>query len=284
MVLPFFIAGIAFGALLESTVKFNFIYKHLNQGKRSIIYATFIGALLPGCACATIPMAEGLRRRGAKLATLGSFMLTSPLLAPHTIFLTYGFLGLKFTLARIFFALSGGVMIGLIFHYLTKSQKINLIEDSTINVKKSCCSSTTTCSITPDQLPSFFTSFISITKKFSFYFFIGLAIASLLTVLIPVEFIPNTIGNSPLLSYVLATMVGIPVYVCEGEEIPITYTLLSLGLATGPTFTFMMGAVGTCIPTLLFAKQLIGKKALIVYFLFWAVFAPLSGYLFSIFS
>ena len=118
MVLPFFITGIAFGALLESTVKFNFIYRHLNQGKLSILYATFLGGILPGCACATVPMAEGLRRRGAKIETLGAFMLTSPLLAPQTVILTYGFLGLKFTLARILFAIAGGLSMGLIFYIL----------------------------------------------------------------------------------------------------------------------------------------------------------------------
>ena len=75
------------------------------------------------------------------------------------------------------------------------------------------------------------------------YFFIGLLLAALLPVLVPIELIPNTIGDRPVIAYLLAAVVGIPVYVCEGEEIPLTYSLLALGLASGPAFTFMMGAV-----------------------------------------
>ena len=36
-------------------------------------------------------------------------------------------------------------------------------------------------------------------------------------------------------------MIGIPVYICEGEEIPITYSLITLGLAQGPAMTFLLG-------------------------------------------
>lgn len=282
-ILPFFILGIIFGAFLESTVKFNFIYKYLNQGRRSILYGTILGGILPGCACATIPMAEGLRRKGAKMATIGAFMLTSPLLAPQTVILTYGFLGLKFTVARIIFSISGGIIIGLIFFGLNNRKLISMPDDINNDKKEGCCSSANHCNIKPNESPSFGVSFVSITKKLSLYFIIGILIASLLTIAIPVELIPNTIGQHPFLAYLLATLIGIPVYVCEGEEIPISYSLLALGLGNGPVLTFLLGAVGTCIPTLLFAKQLLGKKALIIYFVFWAGFAPLSGYIFSLF-
>lgn len=281
MVLPFFIMGIAFGALLESTVAFNFIYRYLNSGKRSIVYAAILGGLLPGCACATIPMAEGIRRRGASIATVGAFMLTSPLLAPQTIILTYGMLGLSFTIARIVFALFGGILIGAIFHVLSNMNMLAMPEYQEKPVAHTCCPPSGVCHNESHPRPSFLNSFVSITKKLSLYFFIGMVIASLLTVLVPVEWVPNTIGTFPTASYVIATVIGIPIYVCEGEEIPVTYSLLALGLANGPAFTFMMGAVGTCIPTLLFAKQLIGKKPVVIYGLFWIIFAPMSGLLFS---
>ncbi len=76
---------------------------------------------------------------------------------------------------------------------------------------------------------------------------------------------------------------GIPVYICEGEEIPITLSLLKLGLGQGPALTFLLGAVGTCIPTMLMACKIIGRRATILYLIGWFIFAPLSGFLFSLF-
>ncbi len=50
--------------------------------------ASLLGMLMPGCACATMPMAEGLRRKGADLGTVTSFLLASPLASPQTLVLT----------------------------------------------------------------------------------------------------------------------------------------------------------------------------------------------------
>lgn len=273
MVFPYFLVGIGLGALLESTANFDFIYKLLGKGKRSILFASLLGGLLPGCACATMPMAEGLIRKGAKLSTACAFIITSPLLAPQTIILTYALLGPTFTGARVIAGMAGGIGFGLITYFLESKQTIELPEDSKIH-----------CSCSPDQIkPTFIKSFISIGKKLGSYFLIGLAVASALAVTIPTDVIPNTIGNHPVLSYFIAAVIGIPIYICEGEEIPITYLLLTLGLAAGPSFTFLLGAVGTCIPTLIFAQKILGKKPMIIYGIYWAIFAPLAGFLFAYF-
>lgn len=271
MVLPYFIIGILFGALLESKANFNIIYKFLNRGKRSIFAGSILGATLPGCACATIPMAEGLLRKNARLATVVAFIFTSPLLAPQTIILTHGLLGLKFTIARIIFSLVGGISIGLLIHYLGLRKPI---ENKTQLNDHHCHS---------EHKHSFITSFFSITKKLGTYFLIGMIISAVLTVLIPQDIIPNTLDKFPYLGYIIAALIGIPVYICEGEEIPITFTLLGLGLTQGPALTFLLGAVGTCIPTMLFAQKILGKKPVIIYCLFWAIFAPIAGFLFSFF-
>ncbi len=274
MVAPFFILGISIGAILESTANFNFIYKLLGKGKRSILYASVLGGLLPGCACATMPMAEGLLRKGAKLSTACAFIITSPLLAPQTVILTFALLGPTFTFGRIIAGMAGGIGFGLLTYFLESNQKVALPKETKEN---HCCS--------PEQTtPSFLKSFLSISKKLGFYFFIGLAIASILKVTVPTTLIPNTIGAHPILSYLIAAIIGIPIYICEGEELPITFTLLSLGLAAGPSFTFLLGAVGTCIPTLLFAQKILGKKPMIIYGIYWAIFAPTAGIIFSKFS
>ncbi|MCM8796245.1 MAG: hypothetical protein NC928_06150, partial [Candidatus Omnitrophica bacterium] len=53
MVFPYFILGSTFGAFLEKYVKPNFVFRYLNKGFISIVNASILGAVLPGCACAT---------------------------------------------------------------------------------------------------------------------------------------------------------------------------------------------------------------------------------------
>jgi uncharacterized membrane protein YraQ (UPF0718 family) len=274
MVAPYFILGIGVGAFLETKANLNMVYNALKKGPISIIYASIFGAILPGCACATMPMAEGLIRRGASVSTAAAFTLTSPLLAPQTLILTQALLGTKFAIGRLFFGLLGGISIGFIVLFFERKNALQIpLETATPN----CCT-------TPPSKPTFLRSFFSISKKLGGYLVIGLAIATLLNMIVPPNLIPETIGKYPWAAYLLASLIGIPIYICEGEEIPITLSLITLGLAQGPAFSFLLGAVGTCIPTMIFAQKILGKKAVLIYGLFWCFFAPFSGVLFSAFT
>ncbi|MDP2922498.1 MAG: permease [Candidatus Omnitrophota bacterium] len=274
-VLPYFILGVIFATFLEMYSKPRFVYRYLNKGFFSVINASILGAILPGCACATMPMAEGLKRKGAGLGTLSAFIMVSPLLSPQTVILTYALLGAKFTIARIIFSLSGAILLGVIFNYL-QDLKIKGFVLSTVSERE--CKN---CSEEREER-NFLRIFFSIFKSLGKYFLLGLFIASLLMVLIPKDAIPKYIGSSGGFSYLVAALVGIPVYICEGEEIPITLALLKLGLGKGPAFTFLLGAVGTCIPTMLMAQKIIGKKPVIFYIISWFIFAIGSGLLFSL--
>jgi uncharacterized membrane protein YraQ (UPF0718 family) len=49
----------------------------------------------------------------------------------------------------------------------------------------------------------------------------------------------------------------------------------------GPAFTFMLGAVGTCIPTIAMAPRVIGRTATYVYVGVWLLLAIGGGWLVS---
>jgi uncharacterized membrane protein YraQ (UPF0718 family) len=279
MVLPYFILGTAFGALVEVYLKPGFAMKYLNKGSSSVIYASILGAVLPGCACTVVPMADGLKRKGARLGTVSAFIMVAPLLSPHTVVLTYGLLGLKFTLARLAFSLSGAIILGLLYNYLEKKG----IKGFSLHIKSNDGNSCACC-LPEDKVEKrgFWKAFITISGDLGKYFLLGMFIASLMTVLIPIDAIPRYIGSSGMFAYLVAALIGVPVYICEGEEIPITLSLLKLGLGQGPSLTFLLGAVGTCIPTMLMAQKIIGKRPTLFYILSWFVFVIGAGWLFSL--
>ncbi|PIU18844.1 MAG: hypothetical protein COT18_09675 [Elusimicrobia bacterium CG08_land_8_20_14_0_20_59_10] len=282
MVLPYFLAGAAFGAALEVYVKPDFALKHLSGGFLSMAKAALLGMLLPGCACATMPMAEGLRKKGADLGTVVSFLLASPLLSPQTMVLTWAMLGWKFAVARGMAAFLGGLCIGAVFLRLERHTRFLEIStaESAVKCSSDCCGSSAEEAEGPKK---FWPSFIGILKDLARYFVLGMAIASLLTVLIPQDAVIRYIGSSGPLAYLTAVFLGIPLYVCEGEEIPITLSLMKLGLGPGPAFAFLLGSVGTCIPTMIMSQKIIGRRGLLVYAAWWMFFAVTAGILFSLF-
>lgn len=280
---PFFVVGTVFAALLNSSVKLDFISRYFNKGFVSVIFASLLGSLLPGCACATIPMAEGLKKKGASLGTLASFIMVAALLAPHTIILTYGLLGWKFTVARIVFSLAGAILLGVAFNYF-QSKNVKGFElplnSTQTPAKDGCCAG---CAPELEINKSFWKNFVVITKDLGKYFLLGMVIASLLTTFVPEDAVGKYIGSSGFLAYLSAALIGIPLYVCEGEEIPITLALVNIGLGQGPALTFLLGSVGTCIPTILMAQKVIGRRPTFVYVVGWFVFAIVSGLTFSAF-
>jgi uncharacterized membrane protein YraQ (UPF0718 family) len=279
-VIPFFLFGVLFAAILATYVKADFILGHLNRGLGSIINAACLGLILPGCACTTVPMARGLKSKGADLGTVAAFLFASPLLSPQTLMLTYGMLGWKFALGRIVLALTGALSIGFLFRQLAQ-KKIDGFSLANGKDAEECTDSCCACG--GEAKNNFLKNFFEITMELGRYFLLGLFIASLLTVLIPPDMIPKYVGSSGPFAYLIAVFLGIPVYVCEGEEIPLTAALLKLGLGQGPAMSFLLGSVGTCIPTMIMAAKMIGKKPMLLYIVFWFVFAFTAGLLFSAF-
>jgi uncharacterized membrane protein YraQ (UPF0718 family) len=282
MVLPYFICGAAIGAALDVFLKPEFALKHLRGGWLSMAKASVLGMVLPGCSCATMPMAAGLRRKGADLGTVTSFLLASPLVSPQTLVLTFAVLGWKFAVARAVAAFCGAMMIGGIFLWLER-RRYGFLDIPTPEPVKKCSAGCGCSGGEEDEGPKkFWPVFIDIIKDLGKYFVLGMAIASLLTVLLPPGFIMQYIGSSGPLAYVAAVLLGVPLYVCEGEEIPLTLSLLKLGLGPGPAFAFLLGSVGTCIPTMIMSQKLIGRRGLLVYAAWWLLFAFAAGLLFSL--
>ena len=281
-VIPYFAIGVIVGALLATYTPKDFASKRIGDGVSGVIKATLLGALLPGCACATIPMARGLKETGAKLGVVSAFIMVSPLLSPHTLILNYGMLGTSFTVARVVASLAAALMLGLALNYLERKRFTGFVTNKTpeSSAAVSSCSDDSCVSETEVNV-SFWTSAKNITLELGKYFALGLLIASALSALVPEGALGKYIGASGVWAYASAVAVGIPLYVCEGEEIPITLSLLKLGLGPGPALSFLLGSVGTCIPTIIMAQKIIGKRPVLLYVISWVVFAVGFGLLFQ---
>jgi uncharacterized protein len=303
-VLPFFVIGAVTGAALQAFVPTRWVERVFGgRGQRSLYAAGAAGAVLPGCACATMPMAAGLKSgSSARLGTVAAFIFVSPLLSPVTVALTWGMLGWRMTAARVAASLLGSVLLGLAVNRFEPWFRAGLGDRSPAAPPvgaASCCGPAAGCApsnaapchsdalvgdprTAPGERSRFWSALRGILRSVTPYFLLGMLIAAGLSALLPEAAIPRFLGGSSgVWAYLLAAVVGVPLYVCEGEEVPITYALLAGGLGAGPALTFLLGSVGTCVPTILMSRSVIGRRATTFYTAFWLVFVVAAGLAFQ---
>jgi uncharacterized membrane protein YraQ (UPF0718 family) len=278
--LPWFLGGAILGAALEAFLPTAWATRWLDTPRASILHATFAGAILPGCSMTTVPLAAALKSRGARLGTLTAFIMISPILSPETIVLTAALLGTKFTIARIVFPVVLTVLMGLALNAL-QARSIRQFQLPAENlapsdVRANCCAEDALL----EGKRTFWASLTALLHPLWIYFLAGLLAVAIVQAILPPQDIARYLHGG-IGAYLLAAVAGIPLYVCEGAEVPLTYGLLQAGVGVGPAFTFMLGAVGTCIPTILMAPRIIGKTSTCIYVAVWLLLAIGGGWAIS---
>ena len=130
LVPAFFIAG-----AIAVFIKKEKVMKYLgHEAKKYVSYgvASVSGAILAVCSCTILPLFAGIRKRGAGLGPAITFLFAGPAINIAAMFLTISVLGLNIGLARIIFAISLSVLVGLtmaiIFRETVSKEKLVIIE------------------------------------------------------------------------------------------------------------------------------------------------------------
>lgn len=283
-VLPWFAVGTLTAALIETFVPVAWAERTLG-GRSGLPAAVTAGAVLPGCSCTTMPLAAGLSGlAGARVGTLTAFVFVSPLLSPITVLLTLSLLGWEMTTARVLASLGGSLVIGLIINryetHFRPQRRLLPVAGGSPEADRCCAAACqpTAGESTPNRWGEFTRSTGRILRSVVPYFLAGMLVAAVLSALVPEDAVPELLGGSSgVWAFALAAAVGIPLYVCEGEEVPLTVGLLAAGLGPGPSLTFLLGSVGTCVPTLLMSRGILGERATAFYLAFWIAFAISVG-------
>lgn len=281
---PWLFGGALVGVAFNRWIKTEWVERWMQSGYTPVLAATVAGALLPGCAMTTMPMAASLRKKGANIGTLTAFIMIAPILSPQTLVLNLAMLGWPMTIGRIVLPAVLSIALGLLINILAKRGVRGFAGPSNGSrpAPKTECGSG--CHAEEDDCcenqshKSFVTSVWTLLRELLPYFLIGLLVVSLLESLIPQATLAHYI-HSGFIACVLAATAGIPLYVCDGGEIPLTLALLKLGVGPGPAFAFLLSSVGTCLPTIAMAGRIIGTAATALYVVAWLVLSIGGGML-----
>jgi uncharacterized protein len=269
---PLFLLGAVLGAALEAWLKPGWIEGWIGSGHRSVAAAVLAGAVLPGCAMSTMPLAQSLRRRGAALGSLTAFIMIAPILSPHTMFLTATLVSVPMAIGRVVLSLIVTLVLGTVLNAMERrgrlvpAANLNGVDRgelssecvSTVGDNECCAAGPSLLNVSPWR--RFAAQLWSNIRSLTPYLLGGLFVAALISATVPTETIHKYLRGG-WTAYLFASLIAFPIYVCDGGEIPLTRALLAMGVGPGPAFSFMLASVGTCLPTIAMATRIIGWRA-----------------------
>ena len=261
-VLPYFLIASFAGALIKTFWNVRFMTREILSKPYSPLITATVGAVVPVCSCSMIPLARSINDLSKSYAPVLAFLITAPVLSPVTVILTFGVLGAEITFIRIasvcIFAL---IMTFLAFFAGPKELNPFVVKEFT--------------SAGDSKINVFLRSFADIFFSTGRYLLLGLLVAALFKVFIPENLVKDFSDSK--LSYLVISLVAVPIYVCSGEEVPIARSLLDLGMTPGQAVTFMLASTGVCIPTIMVLTTFLPKRIVILYAISWFVFGALVG-------
>lgn len=261
-------------------------------GRHGLGAALLTGALMPTCSRGTMPLAMALRGApGQRLGTLTVLVFVAPLLSPLTVALSWSMLGWQITLARVLAALIGAALLGVLINrgerWFEPPSRLVPAVGAVPSANDGCA--TMGCTVRTRQLRHLAlrvgSETLTLARHVFGWFVAGVLVAALVTTLLHAEAIPHLLGGAAgPAAFLLAAIIGAPISVCQGEEVPITYAMLASGVAAGPALTFLLGSVGLCLPTVIAARVVLAARIGPIYVTFWITWVVFTGAAFQLLS
>lgn len=238
-----------------------------------IIFASMLGVASPLCMYGTIPIAASFSKGGIKDEWLAAFMMSSILLNPQLIIYSAA-LGLKVLMIRIVTCFLCGIAAGLAIRIFFKERKFFRFEGFGENQNRD-----TDPKILIRLLKNLYRNF----KATGLYFLIGIILSAIFQRYVPQETVTLLFGGNEAWGVLMASTVGVPLYVCGGGTIPILKTWLASGMSLGSAAAFMVTGPATKITNLGALKIVLGIKHFLLYWAFVIIYACLTGILINVF-
>jgi len=316
-VLPFLAIGFLLSGLIHEFVPSSWVERRLGgRGVKPILYSTLIGTILPICCLGSLPVAVSLRQKGARLGPVLAFLVATPATSISALLVTYGLLGLKFTIFVFFAVIAMGLVMGLVGNLIKvrpkvftpqEQQALDPVCGMSVEVGKAakaehggetyyfCCSH---CQQAFESRPedyigaysrnvahrvkhAFRYAFVDMVKEIGPELLLGLALAALVTAVAPVgEFVGAHLGGG--LGYLFSLGFGLIMYICSTASVPLVHAFVSQGMNIGAGMVLLLAGPITSWGTILVLRKKFGGRTLAIYLAVVSVMSLALGYCFSL--
>ncbi|MDR0867604.1 MAG: SO_0444 family Cu/Zn efflux transporter [Planctomycetota bacterium] len=284
---PYLLLGFLFAGILHVVVRRDTLARHLGRpGFGSALKAALLGLPLPLCSCSVIPTGLALRQHGASNGAAVAFLIATPQTGVDSILATSALLGVPMAIMRAVSAFITGVLGGWITDGLIRAApspeparseptQSEIAATGDHNNNETPPSAAT---LTAKIAAAFRYGFIEMLRNIAKWLLLGLAVAALLTLVVPDDFFTRYLQNY-WLSVALVLLVALPLYVCATGSIPIALALMMKGLSPGVAFVFLMAGPATMASTIAVVGKVLGRKTLTCYLASIVAGAVFFGYL-----
>lgn len=273
---PMLLLGLAIAALLQ-TQGSRIPASVLSGGSRlgQTLRGALVGAPLPVCACGILPVAHGLKQKGAAAAFVVTFLLATPELGVDTLALSVRFLGWPLSIARLVGGLVVAMLAGYVLsamaerkHAKSHAHDHDHAHDHGTHAHGTHAQGHAVHSERPfaDLVPKSGSLGAQALGHFDeLLYHVG---AWTLLGLIAAAYLQATVVNGSLsglgiagADIVLVSILAIPSYVCAASATPLAAVLLAKGVSQGAVLTGLLLGPATNVATLAWLKAAYGTRA-----------------------
>lgn len=277
--------GILVGGVLKTCLSTEYVVRHLGQGRyRSVLKAALFGIPIPLCSCGVLPAAASLKKQGANNGATTAFLIATPESGVDSISISYALLDPILTVARPVAAFCTAFAAGFMENFFNPPVPGPASPGGTSRPGDNCCDGGA-CGPQSHKKNHTLGEKIRAGAVYAFgdlwgdlagWFFVGILLAGIITVLVPDELIATSLGGG-LSAMLFMLVVGIPLYICATASTPIAAALILKGVSPGAVLVFLLVDPATNMASLSVLTGLLGKQATGRYLAAIAVVSVLCG-------
>lgn len=237
--LPFLVLGVVLSGIIAAFIPASFWQRALpSRPALAVPVAGAAGAVLPGCECASVPVAGGLIARGVVPAAALTFLLSAPAINPIVIVSTFVAFpnNPEMALARFLASLATAIVVGWLWLRLGKSEWIRIPRrDHLVGVS------------------NWHTFRLTAAHDFLHaggFLVIGGLTAAVLNVVVPREWL-QAVADNPLISVLAMALLAVVLSICSEADAFVAASLTEFSLTSRLVFL----VVGPMVDLKLIALQ-----------------------------
>ncbi|WP_194439155.1 permease [Vibrio fluminensis] len=243
------------------------ITKHEKWG--SLLGALF-GMLTPFCSAAVVPVTMAMASMGASLGTVMSFIISAPLCNFIVLAMIYAAFGLKVTVVYFSITFIAAVLGGYLISKSPWKNEIKRADELENNDAKGCGENqSNSCGVAKaSKSPRILNAMkgaLALFKRIIPYVLLGAAISGFSAAYLPADLVEKYVGGDSFLSIVVASIIGIPLYLRIEMAIPLLNVLIAKGMGMGAALAIIIGGTGASLPEIALVSAVLKKKAVIAF-------------------
>ncbi|MYE53721.1 MAG: permease [Chloroflexi bacterium] len=236
---------------------------------RTVVIASFIGAITPVCGLGVLPLIVTLLRRGVTIAPVMAFWLSSPVTDPSMFLITAGIIGVPFAIAKTVSAFGIGLIAGAVTGMLPGYRGAGYALMRPEVLKQYECE---------EDEARFWPAVWGSARPIMQWLALALVLEVFLQRLVPHEWVMSFFGSGTGASIPLAVFVGAPMYLDGYAALPLVRGLLEMGMSFGAALALMISGAAVSLYAAAAVISIVHPRVFVLYALLALIGACLAGY------